>query len=77
MYDVTISKSAAGTLKATASFYKSARDLFRAGPEAFNKLVYKALDHRLDGLGGIGPYKHSEIKKDGNVSPHLLVSEED
>lgn len=77
MYDILPSTAPDGRKRMTAQFYKSVRDLFRAGPEAFDKLVYTTLDRRLDADGGIGPYKHYEVRKDGVVAPHLLVAEEE
>lgn len=77
MYDMSaVRTSGKGCLLVTASFYKAERDLFRAGLDAYNALIWKALDNRLTAEGAIGPFKHYEIPSDGNVSPFVLVSEE-
>lgn len=76
-YQVTpVAKTSEGRLRVQATFYAVERDLYKKGPEAYNALLYKALDHALEEAGGISPFTHTELQRDGAVSPHILVSEE-
>lgn len=69
-------RDAEGRLSCTASYYSIERDLFRGGDEAYEALLYTAIDRKLDDHGGIGPYTHTKRLHDGAVEPHVLISKE-
>jgi hypothetical protein len=69
-------RMANGKMAVTLPFYSAERDLFRAGAEAFMAMLETTATNKLDGLGGIGPYKFKTDLKDGKVSPHLFIGEE-